>query len=578
MLYYLNMASVQPKVINGKTYYYLVESARVGGKPRIVSQRYLGSAQDITAALDGASSVPSRTRHLGFGALAATWAMLARLDYPGIVDAVVGARRADAGASVGTYLGLACANRVVAPRSKLAFARWWDTTAGDRWVSLPAGASDHRRFWDAMDTLDQDTLTAIEARLTARMVTEYGLDLSALALDMTNFATFIDSSNDKAPIAQRGHAKQKRVDLRLVGLGLVVTRDGGIPVLSHAYPGNKPDVTQFPTMIKELAARYTQLRHDTDPPTDPDADLGTDLTVVFDAGQNSASNFTDLADTGLGWVGSLPPSDHPALLAVPARRRRPVDPDRYPGLSAYETRTVALGAHRRVILTHSPTLHAAQARGFEQTLAKATRALTELADTLARGRTRRPKPAVQDAINQVTKDRWVTRVLTTELAGDTPDQLRLTFSIDRVARRALETEVFGKRILVTNRHDWPITEVVAAYRSQSEAESGFRQLKDPHTVGFSPMFHWTDSKIRVHLFTCVLALTVAHLMRRQAHQAGLHLSVRELLASLAGIQETVLLYPSTGGRPKARRVLTDHDATATQLATIFGLDAYAPRS
>ena len=111
------MASVQPKVINGKTYYYLVESARVGGKPRIVSQRYLGSAQDITAALDGASSVPSRTRHLGFGALAATWATLVRLDYAGIVDAVVGARRADAGASVGTYLGLACANRVVAPVS-----------------------------------------------------------------------------------------------------------------------------------------------------------------------------------------------------------------------------------------------------------------------------------------------------------------------------------------------------------------------------------------------------------------------------------------------------------------------------
>ena len=572
------MSSVHGKTINGQTYYYLREVARIDGKPKIVSQRYLGKAEDIAAAMDAAAVLPTRTRHLAFGEVAATWSVLARLDVAGCIDEILGPRRADAAASVGTYLALAILNRVVAPCSKAGFARWWATTAADRWVKIPAAALDHRRFWDAMDTLDQDTLTAIEARLTARMVTEYGLDLSALALDMTNFATFIDSSNDKAPIAQRGHAKQKRVDLRLVGLGLVVTRDGGIPVLSHAYPGNKPDVTQFPTMIKELAARYTQLRHDTDPPTDPDADLGTDLTVVFDAGQNSASNFTDLADTGLGWVGSLPPSDHPALLAVPARRRRPVDPDRYPGLSAYETRTVALGAHRRVILTHSPTLHAAQARGFEQTLAKATRALTELADTLARGRTRRPKPAVQDAINQVTKDRWVTRVLTTELAGDTPDQLRLTFSIDRAARRALETEVFGKRILVTNRHDWPITEVVAAYRSQSEAESGFRQLKDPHTVGFSPMFHWTDSKIRVHLFTCVLALTVAHLMRRQAHQAGLHLSVRELLASLAGIQETVLLYPSTGGRPKARRVLTDHDATATQLATIFGLDAYAPRS
>ena len=81
--------------------------------------------------------------------------------------------------------------------------------------------------------------------------------------------------------------------------------------------------------------------------------------------------------------------------------------------------------------------------------------------------------------------------------------------------------MFGKRILFTNRDHWPIADVVAAYRSQSEVESGFRQLKDPHVVSFSPMHHWTDQKIRVHVFYCVLALTVAHLMRRQADQAGL---------------------------------------------------------
>src|SRR5660398_133544 len=263
------MSSVHGKTINGQTYYYLREVARIDGKPKIVSQRYLGKAEDIAAAMDAAAVLPTRTRHLAFGEVAATWSVLARLDVAGCIDEILGPRRGDAAASVGTYLALAILNRVVAPCSKAGFASWWATTAADRWVKIPAAALDHRRFWDAMDTLDQDTLTAIEARLTARMVTEYGLDLSALALDMTNFATFIDSSNDKAPIAQRGHAKQKRVDLRLVGLGLVVTRDGGIPVLSHAYPGNKPDVTQFPTMIKELAARYTQLRHDTDPPTDP---------------------------------------------------------------------------------------------------------------------------------------------------------------------------------------------------------------------------------------------------------------------------------------------------------------------
>ena len=76
---------------------------------------------------------------------------------------------------------------------------------------------------------------------------------------MTNFATYFDSTNAKAPIAQRGKAKQKRVDLRLVALALVVTRDGGIPLLSHAYPGDRPDVTQFAAVIDDLVTRYQEL-------------------------------------------------------------------------------------------------------------------------------------------------------------------------------------------------------------------------------------------------------------------------------------------------------------------------------
>ena len=119
--------------------------------------------------------------------------------------------------------------------------------------------------------------------------------------------------------------------------------------------------------------------------------------------------------------------------------------------------------------------------------------------------------------------------------------------------------------------------MVAAYRSQSEVEAGFRQLKDPHVVSFGPMHHWTDSKIRVHVFYCVLALTIAHLMRRQADHAGLHLSVRELLAELAGIEETVLLYHDGGkGRPRARRMLTDITPTQDRLADLFHIHHYAP--
>lgn len=175
------MASIVGKRRGNQTYYYLVESARVDSKPRIVSQQYLGSAEEVMAKLSGGfDGQPVHSQHKRFGDVAAVWSILEDLDVVGLVDDVA-SRYANAGASVGTYLALATLNRVVGPYSKRAFADWWTTTAGPRWVKVDAQALDHRRFWDAMD------------RLT------------------------------RAPIAQRGKAKQKRVDLRLVGLALVVT-------------------------------------------------------------------------------------------------------------------------------------------------------------------------------------------------------------------------------------------------------------------------------------------------------------------------------------------------------------------
>ncbi|MDQ2789088.1 MAG: transposase, partial [Actinomycetota bacterium] len=291
-------------------------------------------------------------------------------------------------------------------------------------------------------------------------------------------------------------AKQKRTDLRLVGLGLVVTRDGGVPLVSHAYPGNRPDVTQFATMIDQLVARHTAIAADRGDGQGRPAEV----TVVFDAGQNSVANFAHLAATGLGFVGSVPPSDCPDLLALPADARCIVEEHRFGGLTALQTRREVYGAQRRVVLTHSPTLATAQSRGFDQTLAKASAKLSELADVLARGNTRRPRAKVEAEITQIVKDPWVRRVLSWELTGATPPEHRLTVHIDDQARADLETEVFGKRVLITDREHWPITEVVAGYRSQSEAEFSLRQLKDPHVVSFSPMHHWTDHNIRVHTF------------------------------------------------------------------------------
>jgi hypothetical protein len=197
---------------------------------------------------------------------------------------------------------------------------------------------------------------------------------------------------------------------------------------------------------------------------------GAEMTVVFDAGQNSEDNFAYLAGTGLRYIGSVPASDCPDLTALPASARAIAGQDRFGGLTAFDTRRVVYGAERRAFLTHSPELHKSQARGFDgTTLAKAGRKLDDLAATLARGKTRRPRQKVEAEIAAITRKASVRRVITWQLDGDQPRDLRLSWDIDPAARAALEEEIFGKHVLITDHDDWPAAEVIAGYRSQSEA-------------------------------------------------------------------------------------------------------------
>src|SRR6266700_222501 len=163
-------------------YWYLREMARVDGKPQMVYERYLGTAAGIAAAMQARESamLPERTRHLAFGDVAAVWGLLSDLGVAAVIDEVSGARPGGLPLSPGTYLALAALNRVVDPCSKRGFADWWRTTAADRFTKIPATARDHRRFWDAMRAVAAEQLAAIEQALAARVVTSFGVDISAL--------------------------------------------------------------------------------------------------------------------------------------------------------------------------------------------------------------------------------------------------------------------------------------------------------------------------------------------------------------------------------------------------------------
>ena len=154
--------------------------------------------------------------------------------------------------------------------------------------------------------------------------------------------------------------------------------------------------------------------------------------------------------------------------------------------------------------------------------------------------------------------------------------LELTFSTDHNALNHLCQVQFGKTILFTDNDSWTNEEIVAGYRSQHHIESAFRDMKNPHFLGWSPMFHWTDSKIRVHAFYCVLALTLISLLQRALHQQGLDLSMARMLELLGVIEELLLIYPKRPGEAQPYMVacLSDLEAEQQQLFDKLDLGRY----
>ncbi|TNC24641.1 IS1634 family transposase [Amycolatopsis alkalitolerans] len=527
------MASIVGKRINGRTFYYLVRSERVDGAPKIVSQRYLGAAEDLAAALDGAAGLPESTRHLTFGDVAAVWSTLERLQVRRTIEGALGPRRA----KIAMYLTLAVLHR--ATGSCTGLAEWWKSAAAARFVRPrpPAGAVSDEEFWRVTRRLTRPQLERIEDAVSARIDLP---DPTTLAVDVPNFATYAESDT---------------ADATLAGLSAIVSRDGAIPLVSRAYLRGGHGVEPFGVAVERLGARRPG-----------------EVTVVFDTGQHAQLDL----DSGPHFVGALPLGDFPDLLTRPASARRAVDPGRYPGLTALDTRATVFGASRRVVLTHSARLHAAQARSFAQALSGATRQLDGLALALAAGSNRRPREQLLTDIARITRVRWVDRVLSARLSGTRPGELRLESHIDQTARARLDEEFFGKQLLVTDHDDWPVADVVAAYRARYHLDSTFRMLNGSFVAAPAPRWDWSEHRIAVHSLVSALATAVTHLMRREADRAGLDLSVRELLDQLARIGETVLRYPSTGGRPRTRRILTARDATQQQLFDLFGLAAYAP--
>lgn len=550
------MAAIIKKIKGGKPYYYIVESARVNGKPRIVSQIYLGKAEDIAKNLR-VSSKPSAVRVFEFGTIAACLSLAERLSISSIIDSVVPKRRQ--GISVGTYIVLAAINRASTPCSKAKMADWYEKSSLRRIIKIDESLLASQRFYDAFGRVDEVAIKKIEGLLSKRVIDEFDLDTKCLIFDATNFFTFIDTDTE-SELAKRGRSKQKRNDLRQIGLALLVSKDSAIPLLSETYPGNRADSKTFLSITDELVSRYEEFTKGV-----------ADITLVFDKGNNSYKNISLLDKSPYHFVGSLVPSHHNDLLEIPLDSFKTTN---MAGTKAFRTEKEVFGQRRCIVITHSEEFYRKQLRGFNQTLRKARKSLAKIRTTLRGGRSRKDEAGLKKDIEKILTPHWVKDVLKVTLTPG--EKFSLTWKIDKESLAALKNTYFGKRILFTDRFDFTDEEIISAYRSQSVVEGAFRQMKDPAFLSFQPIYHHTDSKIRVHALCCVIALMLVNVMLRQARIEGIDISACNMLKNLSDIREVEILYKGEKGRPKVTRELTEMNALQAKLFDIFNLAQLAP--
>jgi transposase len=550
------------KIIRGRPYYYLRECKRVDGKPKIVWQQYLGSPADLVRRLAGPA--PYRAVVREFAASAACVDIARQLDVAGIIDRHVPKRDAR-GPSVGQYLLIAALNRCLAPRSKARLGAWYDQTVLPRLLGVRASQLSSQRFWDNMSRLDEQAMARIERDMVEAAVARFGLDLRCLLFDATNFFTFVDSFNLRSTLPQRGHSKEGRDNLRIVGLALLVAADGDVPLLHHCYQGNQHDSTTFGQVVPEIARRCREMSQ------------GADVTLVFDKGNNSEDNLAMVAQEQIHFVGSLVPTPHPELLAIPRDQMRRLDKTQLPAVWSYRTKKTVFGAERTVLVTFNRPLFRAQVKTLRREINKRQRQLERLQASLARsahkaGGKKATLAGTRNRLGSILAARHMKELFTAKVRQDQRQLPKLTWRFREKAWKRLQTTLLGKTILFTDRDAWTDEQIVRGYRSQSHVESSFRSMKDPRCLAFRPVHHWTDQKLRVHALYCVIALLLLSLLRRKLGQKQIRLSLARMVERLTDIREvTVLFHEAEARSSRARSALSEIDGEQQKMIDALDL-------
>ena len=549
------MASLQPYQSHGIQYYRIVESFRNAGKPSIRVLAHLGRVDDILRRHKDHSEVPVKVSSVSAGAVAALHSLALELDIAARMDRALapdGDIQIRGGLTVGQTIVTAMIARACAPRSKRAFAVWAGTTYLPELMKFSASDLTSQHFWDQMNAVSLDKLPEIQQTVVQDVIRIEQLQLQALAYDTTNFHTHIATTNLRAELPQRGHNKQGRHDLRQMGLALVVDQNTQLPLAHALYEGARSDMRTFAEFLKPVRQRMRELTGQPD-----------QLTIVFDAGSSSRQNLEGMEH----YVTAFRPSSHVPLIAEAAAALSEVPLSNGSVARAWRGNRAIAGKKREVVVVFSSKLQEGQMRGLHQTLAKSWREAEEMASS-----SRLTTETAKRKLEKIRKRQYLRNLFCYRIEKAENGSVRVYSWSDWLEYQRLRTRYFGLRVLITDRTEWSTAQIIEAYRGQSKVEAAFRDLKDPGMLSTRPQFHWTDQKLHVHAFVCVLAYLLVTLLHRRARQrTAFDGSPRRLLAELAGVR-CCRLIDITGrkGRPRVHQQIEEMEQGLKTLAEALG--------
>jgi len=382
---------------------------------------------------------------------------------------------------VADMIRLLVVNRLCEPKSKLALLDWLE---GVHYSDNFKPSYHH--LLRAMDRLGEVKHKA-EPLLAKRFLNkDEPLDLVFYDITSTYFEG--DRSIAEDDFRRYGYSRDGRFDKRQVVIGMVTTREG-IPICHHVFDGNTADKATVAAVVRDLKERFSLKR----------------IVFVGDRGMLSDLNLTTLLDEQLGFIVAHPLRKNSHAREVIGSLWKKFDRSEDAQEQFLEDGRESV----RFIVAYSPQIAQETKKNRMDRLRKADAwidaQLEKLACPAARGRKAAPQ-GTYNRIRDYLRDKNLLRFYKIEFSGKEISVVK--------DRKALlwEAKIDGVLMVETTDMDLPAKEIISRYKDLAEIERGWRSLKS--TLLVRPVHHWTEGRIRAHIFVCVLALQLERWMRR----------------------------------------------------------------